>query len=70
MGQLMSMDISYAKRFPDSYYRDDARWAYVIMFDPASVPVNSSGRQRLGGRYYLPGKDPASLDHLWRYCKT
>jgi len=34
MGELMSMNISYAKRFPDSYYRKDAKWAYVIMFDP------------------------------------
>ena len=34
MGELMSMNLSFAKRFPDSYYRDDAKWAYVIMFDP------------------------------------
>jgi hypothetical protein len=34
MGELMSMNISYAKRFPDSYYRKDSKWAYVIMFDP------------------------------------
>ena len=34
MGELMSMNISFAKRFPNSYYRDDAKSAYVIMFDP------------------------------------
>jgi hypothetical protein len=40
MGELMSMNISYAKRFPDSYYRDDAKWAYVIMFDPGQERPN------------------------------
>jgi hypothetical protein len=30
----MSMSISYAKRFENSYYRPDTKWAYVIMFDP------------------------------------
>ena len=34
MGELMSMNMSYAKRFANSYYRPDAKWAYVIMFDP------------------------------------
>jgi hypothetical protein len=34
MGELMSMNISYAKRFENSYYRPDTKWAYVIMFDP------------------------------------
>ena len=27
MGELMSMNISFAKRFPNSYYRDDAKRA-------------------------------------------
>ncbi|MGE8064796.1 DUF1254 domain-containing protein [Pseudomonas sp. NPDC089569] len=42
MGELMSMNISYAKRFPDSYYRQDAKWAYVIMFDPGQETLNYS----------------------------
>lgn len=42
MGELMSMNISYAKRFPDSYYRKDAKWAYVIMFDPSQETPNYS----------------------------
>lgn len=42
MGELMSMNISYAKRFPDSYYRDDAKWAYVLMFDPSQEKPNYS----------------------------
>ena len=40
MGELMSMNISFAKRFPNSYYRDDAKWAYVIMFDPSQEKPN------------------------------
>ncbi|QIG51010.1 DUF1254 domain-containing protein [Nordella sp. HKS 07] len=40
MGELMSMNISFAKRFPDSYYRDDAKWAYVLMFDPSQERPN------------------------------
>lgn len=40
MGELMSMNISYAKRFPDSYYRPDSKWAYVIMFDPSQETPN------------------------------
>ena len=35
VGELMSMSISYAKRFENSYYRPDTKWAYVIMFDPS-----------------------------------
>jgi hypothetical protein len=34
IGELMSMNISYAKRFEDSYYRPDTKWAYVVMVDP------------------------------------
>ena len=34
------MNISFAKRFPNSYYRDDAKWAYVIMFDPSQEKPN------------------------------
>ena len=35
LGELMAMNISYAKRFENSYYRPDTKWAYVIMFDPS-----------------------------------
>src|SRR5262245_57712579 len=35
MGEMMAMNISYAKRFENSYYRPDTKWAYVIMFDPS-----------------------------------
>ena len=42
LGELMSMNISYAKRFPDSYYRPDSKWAYVIMFDPSQETPNYS----------------------------
>lgn len=42
MGELMSMNISYAKRFPNSYYRPDSKWAYVIMFDPGQEQPNYS----------------------------
>ena len=42
MGELMSMNISYAKRFDNSYYRPDSRWAYVIMFDPGQERPNYS----------------------------
>jgi hypothetical protein len=40
MGELMSMNISFGKRFQNSYYRDDAKWAYVIMFDPSQERPN------------------------------
>lgn len=40
IGELMSMNISYAKRFPDSYYRPDTKWAYVIMLDPSQRTPN------------------------------
>jgi len=42
IGELMSMNISYAKRFPNSYYRPDSKWAYVIMFDPSQETPNYS----------------------------
>jgi hypothetical protein len=35
IGELMSMNISYAKRFSNSYYRPDTKWAYVVMLDPS-----------------------------------
>jgi hypothetical protein len=35
IGELMSMNISFAKRFENSYYRPDTKWAYVIQFDPS-----------------------------------
>ena len=34
LGELMSMDISYAERFEDPYYRPDTKWAFVVMMDP------------------------------------
>jgi hypothetical protein len=43
MGELMSMNISFVKRFPDSYYRDDARWAYVVMVNP----IQETGRETI-----------------------
>ena len=36
------MNISYAKRFPDSYYRKDAKWAYVVLLDPKQETPNYS----------------------------
>jgi hypothetical protein len=45
IGELMSMNISFVKRFPDSYYRDDARWAYVLMVDP----MQETGRETIRG---------------------
>jgi len=42
IGELMSMNISYAKRFENSYYRPDTKWAYVIMFDPEQETPNYS----------------------------
>jgi hypothetical protein len=52
MGELMAMNISYAKRFPDSYYRDDARWAYVIMFDPRQETPNYSQLDERADYFY------------------
>ena len=40
IGELMSMNISYSKRFPDSYYRKDAKWAYVVLLDPKQETPN------------------------------
>ena len=42
IGELMSMNISYAKRFRDSYYRKDAKWAYVVLVDPKQETPNYS----------------------------
>ena len=39
-GELMAMNISFAKRLPNSYYRDDAKWSYVILFDPSQESKN------------------------------
>ena len=49
IGELMSMNISYAKRFENSYYRPDTKWAYVIMFDPSQeskITVNRFKKHR------------------------
>ena len=40
VGELMSMNISYAKRFENFYYRPGTKWAYVIMFDPSQEKKN------------------------------
>jgi murein L,D-transpeptidase YafK len=42
VGELMSMNISYAKRFENFYYRPGTKWAYVIMFDPSQEKKNYS----------------------------
>ena len=52
MGELMSMNISFAKRFPNSYYRDDAKWAYVIMFDPGQEAPNFSELDERADYFY------------------
>src|SRR5262249_50102097 len=41
-GALMSMNISYAKRFENFYYRPGTKWAYVIMFDLSQEKKNFS----------------------------
>lgn len=40
IGELMAMNISYDKRFANSYYRPDSKWAYVIMLDPSQEAPN------------------------------
>jgi hypothetical protein len=40
IGELMSMNISNPKRFPDSYYRNDAKWAYVVLREPKQETPN------------------------------
>jgi murein L,D-transpeptidase YafK len=40
-GALVSMNISYAKRFENFYFRPGTKWAYVIMFDPSQEKVST-----------------------------
>ena len=42
MGELMAMNISFAMRFDDAYYRPDSKWAYVIALDPSQERANYS----------------------------
>jgi hypothetical protein len=42
IGELMSMNLSYDKRFPNSYYRPEIKWAYVILLDPSQEKPNFS----------------------------
>jgi hypothetical protein len=52
IGELMSMNISYAKRFENSYYRPDTKWAYVIMFDPEQEAPNYSQLDERADYFY------------------
>jgi hypothetical protein len=52
IGELMSMNISYAKRFANSYYRPDTKWAYVIMFDPTQETPNYSQLDERADYFY------------------
>ena len=52
VGELMSMNLSYDKRFENSYYRDDTKWAYVIMFDPSQEAKNYSQLDERADYFY------------------
>jgi hypothetical protein len=52
MGELMAMNISFAKRFGDSYYRPDSKWAYVIMLDPSQERPNYSELDERADYFY------------------
>jgi len=52
IGELMAMNISYAKRFENSYYRPDTKWAYVIMFDPSQEKPNYSELDERADYFY------------------
>jgi hypothetical protein len=52
VGELMSMNISYAKRFENSYYRADTKWAYVIMFDPSQEKKSYSELDERADYFY------------------
>src|SRR5262249_22637891 len=48
VGELMSMNISYAKRIEHSYYRPGTKWGYVIMCNPSQEKKNEIGQGYLG----------------------
>jgi hypothetical protein len=48
----MAMNISFAKRFEDSYYRPDSKWAYVIMLDPSQERPNYSELDERADYFY------------------
>ncbi|MGB8305609.1 MAG: DUF1214 domain-containing protein, partial [Pseudolabrys sp.] len=52
VGELMSMNISYAKRFENSYYWPDTKWAYVIIFDPSQEKKNYSELDERADYFY------------------
>ena len=52
VGELMSMNISYAKRFENFYYRPGTKWAYVIMFDPSQEKKNYGERDERADYFY------------------
>src|SRR5262245_62400302 len=52
VGELMSMNISYAKLFENSYYRPGTKWAYVIMFDPSQEKKNYSELDERADYFY------------------
>jgi murein L,D-transpeptidase YafK len=52
VGELMSINISYAKRFENSYYRPGTKWAYVIMFDPSQEKKNYSELDERADYFY------------------
>jgi hypothetical protein len=52
LGELMSMNISYAQRFENSYYRPDTKWAYVLMFDPSQKKPNYSELDERADYFY------------------
>src|SRR6516225_9133457 len=52
VGELMSMNVSYAKRFENFYYRPGTKWAYVIMFDPSQEKKNYSELDERADYFY------------------
>ena len=52
MGELMAMNISFAKRFEDAYYRPDSKWAYVIALDPSQERANYSELDERADYFY------------------
>jgi hypothetical protein len=52
IGELMSMNLSYDKRFPNSYYRPEIKWAYVILLDPSQEKPNFSQLDERADYFY------------------
>jgi hypothetical protein len=52
IGELMAMNLSYAKRFENSYYRPDTKWAYVILFDASQEKQHYSELDERADYFY------------------